>query len=71
MFHFAQNKRNLVEPRRVPTIHLVNLALNMQSIEPPMLRSESPDATTGCKVSICADQEYTMSTVLCHDAGQL
>ena len=68
MFHFAQNKRNLVEPRRVPTIHL---ALDMQSFEPPMLRSESPDATTGCKVSICADQEYTMSTVLCHGAGQL
>ena len=35
MFQIAQNKRNLVEHRLVPTTHLVNLALNMQSIEPP------------------------------------
>ena len=54
MFQFAQNGRTLVEHRLVPTIHLLNFALNMQSFKPPWLRSESPDATTECKVSICA-----------------
>ena len=71
MFQFAQNGRNLVEHRLVPTIHLVNIALDMQRFEPHWLRCESPDATTECKVSICADQVQTMSEVLCHGAGQL
>ena len=41
-FQFAQNRRNLVEHRLVPTIHLLNLALNMQNFEPSLAAKRKP-----------------------------
>ena len=58
MFQFAQNGRNPVEHRLVPTIHLVNFALSVQSFELPGCEAKalmqrpsarSPSVQTKCK----------------------